>query len=108
MKNKKVQPLKTKLLKKLRSEARNRIGVFKFSDGKYRVVFDASCLGDVSYFNENDWKIEGDGSLFQVFDRKDEVSDTIEEAMKVCDYYRRKFILREVRRKKFGDEKRYY
>ena len=101
--------LKTKLLKMLRSDARNRIGVFKFSDGRYYVVYDTSFMHDVSNFNEKEWKMYGDESLFQVFNKtKDDVSDTLEEAIKVCDYYRRQYILNEVRKRKYGNNRRMY
>ena len=109
MKQKKVKPLKTKLLKRLRSEAYWKLGVFKFSDGKYRVVYDTSCMNDVSRFNEKEWRMYGDESFFQVFDKtKDDVSDTLEDAMKVCDYYRRQYILNEVRKKRYGNDRRMY
>ena len=100
--------LKTKLLKMLRSDARNRIGVFKFSDGRYYVVYDTSFMHDVSNFNEKEWKMYGDEYHYQVFNRKDEVCDTLEEAKEVCDYYRRQYILNEVRKKRMGNVRRMY
>ena len=44
--------MKTRLLKKWRNEAWNRIGVFQQADGKYRIVFDKSVVGDVSGYDK--------------------------------------------------------
>lgn len=108
MRQKKVKPLKTKLLKRLRREACGKVGVFKFSDGKYRVVYDKTFWNDVSEFNEKHWRAYGDEYQYQVFNRDAEVCDTLEEAKKVCDHYRRAYILREVRRMRNSNERRYY
>ena len=43
--------MKTKLLRKLRSEAWARIGVFAQDDGNYRVVFDKRIVGNVGEYN---------------------------------------------------------
>lgn len=108
MKQKKVKPLPTKLLKKLRREAYWKMGVFKFSDGKYRVVYDKTYWNDVSEFNERHWRAYGDKYQYQVFNEKEEVCDTLEEAKEVCDCYRRNYILREVRRMRNSNDRRYY
>lgn len=100
--------MKTKLLKKLRREAYWKLGVFKFSDGKYRVVYDKTLWNDVSEFNEKDWIRYGDDYHYQVFDEDCEVCDTLEEAKDVCDHYRRQYILREVRRMRNKNDRRYY
>ena len=108
MRQKKVKPLKTKLLRKLRREAYWKLGVFKFEDGKYRVVYDKTGWNDVTEFNEKHWKIYGDKYQYQVFNRKDEVCDTLEGAKKLCDYYRISYILNEVRKKRMGNVRRMY
>ena len=76
MRQKKVKPLKTKLLRKLRREAY--------------------------------WKLYGDKYQYQVFNRKDEVCDTLEGAKMVCDFYRRAYILNEVRKMRMGNVRRMY
>lgn len=108
MRQKKVKPLKTKLLKRLRGEAYGKFGVFKFSDGKYRVVYDKTFWNDVTEFNEKHWRAYGDEYQYQVFNRDVEVCDTLERAKIVCDYYRRQYILREVRRIRQGNHRRFY
>ena len=108
MEQKKVKPLPTKLLKKLRREAYWKLGVFKFEDGKYRVVYDKTYWNDVSEFNEKHWRAYGDKYQYQVFNRKDEVCDTLEGAKMVCDFYRRAYILNEVRKMRHNNKRRYY
>ena len=108
MRLRKQKTLRTKLLRKLRSEAYWKLGVFKFSDGKYRVVYDKTVLNDVSKFDEKEWKRCGEESGFQVFDDADEVCDTLEKARDVCDFYRRQYILNKVREKKMGNVRRMY
>ena len=96
--------MKTKLLKKWRKEAWNRIGLFKQDDGKYRVVFDKSGWGLV-YEYENC----PESKSFQVVCRDIEDPD---EAKSRCDEIRRIFILREARKeyrkKKYGAGNRVY
>ena len=108
MKQKKAKPLKTKLLRKLRNKARCKLGVFKFSDGKYRVVFDRTLYEDVSRFDEKEWRRWGDEYGCEVFNKKDDVSDNLEDAKKVCDHYRRQYILNKVREKRLGNATRMY
>jgi len=108
MRLRKQKTLRTKLLKRLRSEAYWKLGVFKFEDGKYRVVYDKTLWNDVSGFDEKEWKRWGEESHYQVFDRPDEVCDTLEEAKHVCDYYRRQYILNQVREMKMGNVRRMY
>lgn len=96
--------MKTKLLKKWRQEAINRIGVFELSDGTFSVIFDKSFMGDVS-----DW-LEGRHDIgYQVVKSNIE---TLDEAISVCDSTRRFFILREARKewneKHYGSKQRYY
>ena len=101
-----VPTLKTKLLRKLRFEAYCNIGVFKFSDGKYRIVYDLSYLDNVNRFNESEWKMYKDNYLFKVFNEEDGC-DTLEEAKELCDRYRRAYILKRVRQLR-GNQHRYY
>lgn len=96
--------MKTKLLKKWRTEAFNRIGVFIADDGTYKVVFDNSGWGYV-YEYANYPEAKG----FQV------VCEGIEdfhEAVERCDDIRRIYILREARnewnKKKYGTKERVY
>lgn len=96
--------MKTKLLKKWRQEAINRIGVFGSSDGTFSVIFDKSIIGDVSGWVEGFHEIG-----YQVVKVGIE---TLAEAISVCDSTRRSFILREARKewneKHYGSKQRYY
>ena len=102
-----VPTLKTKLLRKLRYEALCKFGVFRFSDGKYRTVYDTSVLNDVNRFNEIEWETYKDDYYCHVFNREKDVCDNLEEAKKICDDYRRAYILRRVRELR-GNRYRYY
>ena len=90
--------MKTKLLKKLRSEAANRIGVFKQDDGKYKVIFDKTIFGDVSQYDP----------MYKGYQILETDIEDLTEAIESCDFYRRCFILREVRKKRFRNEDRLY
>lgn len=96
--------MKTKLLKKWRQEAVNRIGVFKTPNKTFSVVFDKTLIGDVSNWDEN----YNEGG-YQIVE---ENIKTLLEAMAFCDEFRRAFILREARKewneKYYGSKKRYY
>lgn len=100
--------MKTRLLKKLREKAQWKLGVFKFYDGKYRVVYDKTLWDDVSEFDEDNWKKWGDNYQYYVFNDETEVCDTIEKAKHLCDIYRINYILSEVRKLKLNNKKRYY
>ena len=96
--------MKTKLLKKWRQEAINRIGVFEMSDRTFSVIFDKSVFGEVSYWEEDRheyWYQVVKGGM-----------ETLDEAISVCDSARRSFILREARKewnkKHYGSKQRYY
>ena len=96
--------MKTKLLKKWRQEAVNRIGVFEMSDRTFSVIFDKTIIGYVS-----GW-VEGCHDIgYQVVRSGIE---TLDEAISVCDSTRRSFILREARKewneKYYGSKQRYY
>ena len=90
--------MKTKLLKKLRNEAGNRIGVFKQTDGKYKVIFDKTIFGDVSQYDP----------MYKGYQILETNLEGLTEAIKLCDFYRRCFILREVRKKRYGNKDRVY
>lgn len=90
--------MKTKLLKKWRREACNRIGVFKHESGRYCIVFDKSMWGDVGYMYNNNPNSQG--LQYVTMD----ISD-ISEAIERCDAVRREYILREAR-KDFNKKKR--
>lgn len=96
--------MKTKLLKKWRNEAVNRIGVFAADDKTYKVVFDKSIFCDVSDYYKN--------VGFSGFQVVCEGIEDIHEAVKRCDEVRRQFILREARRewneKMYGAKERVY
>ena len=100
--------MKTRLLKKLRNEAYWKLGVFKFSDGKYRIIYDKTLWNDVSEFNEKHWKMWGNEYQYHVFNDENEVFDNFDTAKSLCDRYRRNYILGEVRKMKFNNKKRYY
>lgn len=96
--------MKTKLLKKWRQEAINRIGVFEMSDRTFSVIFDKSIFGEVSHWEEGRHEYG-----YQVV--KSDI-ETLDEAISVCDSTRRSFILREARKewnkKYYGSKQRYY
>lgn len=96
--------MKTKLLKKWRQEAENRIGVFRIEEtNRYSVVFCKSAWGFVS-----DWT-PGETCGHQILE---EGIENFEEAKASCDFYRRIYILREARKdwnkKRYGSRQRYY
>ena len=92
--------MKTKLLRKWRKAAWYRIGVFKQKDGKYRVVFDRSVIGNVSEYDESD-----SYDSFQVLVKDiEDFSAAVEE----CNHFRRQFILRLVAERKYGTANRMY
>ena len=96
--------MKTKLFKKWRREANERIGVFRIEEtNQYSIVFCKSAWGFVS-----DW-VPGETYGHQILE---EGVEALEEAKKMCDHYRRVFILREARKewnkKNYGSKQRYY
>ena len=94
--------MKTKLLKKLRAQARWHYGVFMNRDGLYEVVHDLDLLcPDLSKYGSNDFRYR---DKFEVV----EVVGDLEAAKKLCDDYRRGFILRRVRNMRYGTIQRYY
>lgn len=99
--------MKTKLLKKWRQEAVNRIGVFETADGTFSVVFDKSFYGYVS-----DWREDYSEKYKAGYQIINSGIKTLEEARVMCDGARRIFILREARKewreRYYGSEQRYY
>lgn len=94
--------MKTKLLKRLRQSAQEHIGVFRNENGSYEVVFDKNRFyADVSKYGEDEFYDRN----FQVLEKGVE---TLDEAKDMCDFYRRVFILRQVREIKYGNTKRFY
>ena len=99
MKNKK-NCLKVKLLHSLRLQSEMHIGVFR-KGGKYTVVFDKSrYLADV-----NEYIKSPNSKTFQILEKDVE---SIDEAKKMCDFYRRCFILRQLNEYRYGTDGRYY
>lgn len=95
--------MKTKLLKKLRAEAKLHYGVFRNGYGLYDVVHDRDLIcPDLSKYEE--------GSTDYGPDRFEVVttSYSLEEAKAQCDECRRNFILRMARQKRYGNKQRYY
>lgn len=97
--------MKTKLLKKWRQEAMNRIGVLEDeAKGTFSVIFDKSVFGNVSR-----WEEHSDEYWYQVV--KSDIK-ALDEAITVCDSARRSFILRQARKewneKHYGSKQRYY
>ena len=102
-KRKKKGCLKTKLLSELRASARAHVGVFRKSDGTYEVVFDKDkWFYDLSKYGKPE---ERGQSNYQIVETG---VKTLEEARDMCDFYRRSFILQQVRERKFTNAKRYY
>lgn len=96
--------MKVALLKDLRRQAHRKLGIFKFSDGKFYPVFDTSIyMPMLSDFDEKRWR-SGMDNDYQVF----EGYDTLEDAKVKCDCLRREYILRELRKMKGGNSNRYY
>lgn len=97
--------MKTKLLKKWRQDAMNRIGVFKDeAKGTFSVIFDKSVFGNVLR-----WEEHSDEYWYQVV--KSDIK-ALDEAISVCNSARRSFILRQARKewneKHYGSKQRYY
>lgn len=78
--------------------AYDRIGVFKIPDENFQVIFDKTFFGDVSEYRPG---MDG----FQILASD---VDTEKEAKRICDFYRRSFILQQVREMKHGNQRRYY
>lgn len=94
--------MKTKLLKKLRAESRWHYGVFKNNDGLYEVVHDRDMMcPDLSKYGKDEWVSR---DRFEVV----ETVGDLELAKKLCDDYRRGFILRMVRKMRYGRIDRLY
>lgn len=94
--------MKTRLLRKLRGEAWNRIGVFVQDDWNYRVVFDKRIIGNVGEYNPVELLYE---KSFQVVYKDIE---KLSEAIECCKEARREFILREARKYRYGTRNRIY
>ena len=94
--------MKTKLLRKLRSEAWARIGVFMQDDGNYRVVFDKRIIGNVGEYNPVELLYQ---KSFQVVHKDIE---KLSEAIEWCKGARREFILMEARKHRYGTRNRIY
>lgn len=97
--------MKTKLLKKWRQEAINRIGVLEDeAKGTFSVIFVKSVFGNVLR-----WEEDNDKNEYQVV--KSDIK-ALDEAISVCDPTRRSFILRQARKewneKHYGTKQRYY
>lgn len=102
MKNKK-NCLKVKLLHELRVLSRQHMGVFREENGKYTVVFDKRIyLCDISQYADNKNK---EMSCWQILEKNVE---SLDEAKKMCDFYRRCFILKQLNEHRYGTEQRYY
>ena len=90
--NKKNGGLNTKYLRRWRREAEGYIGVFFAPGGGYSIVYAkyvADFIGDYSYGNDR----------FEVL----AYTDNEEEAIKICENYRRRYILCKLRKKKYGN-----
>ena len=95
--NKKNRCLNTKYLKRWRSEARSYIGVFANDNGGYSIVearYAADYVSDYQVGNER-FVILG-------------TSDNEKEAIKICEKFRRKYIMYRLRDKKYGNCERVY
>ena len=95
--------MKTKLLTSLRDNSRRKIGIFKNDDGTYRIVYDTNRY----LYNVSDYDIHNDNSIgcWQI------LSDGIESlqvAKKLCDEYRRRWILGKVNEIRFNNSNRFY
>lgn len=102
MKNKK-NCLKVKLLHKLRVLSKQQMGVFREENGKYTVVFDKRrYLGDIYQYADEKNKCL---SCWQILEKD---VDSLDEAKKMCDFYRRCFILKQLNEYRYGTEQRYY
>lgn len=95
--------MKTKLLKKLRTESTWHYGVFMNKNGLYEVVHDRDLIcPDLSrYGTMND-------EIYQKRYEVVEVVGDLELAKKLCDDYRRGYILRRARQMRFKNRQRYY
>lgn len=90
--------MKTKLLIKLRKDAEERIGVFENNeDNKYAVVLDLRIIPDFGDYRKN-------SPHFQVLG----TFNSTQEAINLCDYYRRELILKQVRKIRFKNSNRIY
>ena len=92
--------MKTKLLRKLRRDSQDKFGVFK-ENGTYTIVFDRAICPDVGEFDRN---LKDD---FQILN---EEIESLEAAKNICDDYRRRWILDEVRKLRYKSvkENRFY
>ena len=95
--------LKTKLLKKMRAYGRNKVGVFIQDDGRYTIVYDRNKLSPYV----NDYMVNSD-RLSTDFEIIDSNIPTIDAARILCEKYRRHFILKRVREKRYGNCDRIY
>ena len=97
--------MKTKLLSDLRRQSREHVGVFKDKNG-YMVIFDKSTyLPDLSYFVPDDRYTESSCKRYQILE---ENVKTLKEAKEMCDFYRRSYILQQVREMKYKNRRRVY
>lgn len=97
--------MKTKLLKSLRNQSIEHVGVFKDKSG-YMVIYDKNIyLPDLSYFVPDERNTEYSCKRYQVLE---ENVETLEEAKNMCDFYRRSYILQQVREMKYKNRRRVY
>lgn len=90
--------MKTKLLKRLRNDATERVGVmFNKNNGTYEVVIDKRIIPTFEDYNNGSQHF---GILGTYSSRS--------EAIKVCDYYRRYVILKQVREMRYKNQYRIY
>lgn len=97
--------MKTKLLSKLRSESREHIGVFK-DKGGYMVIFDKHIyFPDLQYFNPDERHTKDSLTRYQILE---ENVETLDKAKDMCDFYRRNYILQQVREMRYKNRRRVY
>lgn len=97
--------MKTKLLSDLRRQSREHIGVFKDKNG-YMVIFDKQLyFPDLQYFNPDERYTQDSLKRYQILE---ENVETLEEAKDMCDFYRRSWILQQVREMRYKNRRRVY
>lgn len=97
--------MKTKLLSKLRNESREHIGVFNDKSG-YMVIFDKHIyLPDLQYFNPDERHTKDSLTRYQILE---ENVETLDKAKDMCDFYRRNYILQQLREMRYKNRRRVY
>ncbi len=96
--------MKIKLLKHLRNRSKRKVGVFRQTNGKYKIIFDKNLyLDDLSSYEDGDeCKVN---TRYQLLEQD---IDNLNEAIKSCEYWRNVFIRQEINTMKFGNHKRVY